>query len=92
MKIRYGIKNDTGERIVDYGPQETDVENVFENVQEIVDRLNEQDRDIAELQMELAAAHRRINYLKVFEASDKFNEDLKCQIDSLTQKTEKKTV
>ncbi len=90
---RYGIKKDHNEHIVDYGTEETTgFATLFVNMQEIVDRLNEQDRDIDELQMELAEAHRRINRLKIYEASHKFNEDLKCQIDSLTQKTQKKTV
>lgn len=90
---RYGIKKGHSEHIVDYGTEETTgFAKLFVNMQEIVDRLNEQDRDIDELQMELAEAHRRINRLKIYEASHKFNEDLKCQIDSLTQKTQKKTV
>ena len=90
---RYGIEKGHVEHIVDYGTEETTgFATLFANTQEIVDRLNKQDRDIDELQMELAEAHRRINKLRIYEASHKFNEDLKCQIDSLTQKTQKKTV
>ena len=84
---RYGIEKGHVEHIVDYGTEETTgFATLFANTQEIVDRLND------ELQMELAEAHRRINKLRIYEASHKFNEDLKCQIDSLTQKTQKKTV
>ena len=90
---RYGIEKGHVEHIVDYGTEETTgFATLFANTQEIVDSLNKQDRDIDELQMELAEAHRIINKLRIYEASHKFNEDLKCQIDSLTQKTQKKTV
>ena len=67
MKIRYGIEcKECGHlpRIVDYTPDEDGFCKMFTDPKEIVDRLNEQDRMIQGLNMELAIHMQRLNRIK----------------------------